>query len=317
MSKHQSLSLERQLTNQLSKKLVLGKSRHTDKNNGVDTTKYIYSKQTYETYKKQSMQFIKWVRAKHPECTKLKQTKKCYQEYLNENKNRGLSAWTLNTQNQALIKALGIKQEDRWTPPKRERQDIKRSRQAVKTDKHFSEEKNAELVDFLKGTGLRRHEALQIKANCLISREQIEKLIPKNKGIKPFITDALANDKSFTHFVYVPRGKGGKERLVPVLPNKLEVVKERFEKASRSKDKKVWNHISKHCDVHGYRADYAAELYRHYARDTKLLKTKDDRYVCRKEQKGRVLDKPAMTFATKALGHNRRHEVAKSYSYKF
>lgn len=317
MAKHRSISLEKQLINQLSQKLAIGKSRHYDKQKGVDTTKKIYSQQSYKTYKKQGMQFIKWVKYNHPECTKLKQTKKYYQEYLNFNKDRGLSAWTLNTQNQALIKALDIKQEDRWTPPKRERSDIKRSRQTVKTDKHFSEAKNAELVDFLKGTGLRRHEALQIKANCLLSREDIEKNMPQGKQIKPMITDALANDKSFTHFIYIPRGKGGKERLVPVLPNQLEVVKERFEKASRSRDQKVWNHISKHCDVHGYRADYAAELYRHYARDVKFLKTRDDKYVCRRDQKGRILDKIAMGFVTNALGHNRLDEVSKSYSYKF
>lgn len=63
-------------------------------------------------------------------------------------------------------------------------------------------------------------------------------------------------------------------------------------------------------DVHGYRAVYATEVYAMYARDEI---PKEDKYICRKDQKGIILDKKAMLEASKALGHNRIDVVAGHY----
>ena len=46
--------------------------------------------------------------------------------------------------------------------PKRKRKEIKRSRNPTKG---FSEKRNWMIVNFCKGTGLRRHELLELKAN--------------------------------------------------------------------------------------------------------------------------------------------------------
>ena len=52
--------------------------------------------------------------------------------------------------------------------------------------------------------------------------------------------------------------------------------------------KPVWPNVPSKMDVHGYRAVYATEVYAMYARDEI---PKEDKYICRKDQKGIILDK--------------------------
>ena len=58
-------------------------------------------------------------------------------------------------------KLYGISPDDEnyFKPPKRNREDIKRSRGDRVRDRHFSKTNNDELIKFCKGTGLRRSEA--------------------------------------------------------------------------------------------------------------------------------------------------------------
>ena len=61
-----------------------------------------------------------------------------------------------------------------FDPPKRNRQDIKRSRGDRVRDQHFSKTNNDELIKFCRGTGLRRRELQELRGKDLVSREQIE-----------------------------------------------------------------------------------------------------------------------------------------------
>ena len=90
------------------------------------------------------------------------------------------------------------------------------------------------------------------------------------------------------------------------------------------RDEKVWQHINSNADIHGYRAEYATQIYRQYARKIEDIpydrvnkgtgkKFQSDVYVCRKDEAGRKLDKQAMYKCSKALGHNRIHVVADNY----
>jgi len=92
---------------------------------------------------------------------------------------QGLSAWTVQLEAKALGKLYGINPEDEnyFNPPKRNREDIKRSRGDRVRDKHFSVTNNDELIKFCKGTGLRRSELGMLKGGDLVTKEEIEREI--------------------------------------------------------------------------------------------------------------------------------------------
>ena len=89
---------------------------------------------------------------------------------------QGLSAWTVQLEAKALGKLYGISPDDEnyFNPPKRKREEIKRSRGDRVRDKHFSKTNNDELIKFCRGTGLRRKELQELRGKDLVPRAQIE-----------------------------------------------------------------------------------------------------------------------------------------------
>lgn len=85
-------------------------------------------------------------------------------EYIRREIDRGLSAWTVRTEVAAISKLYQVPTTS-WgiSLPSRKREDIIRSRGAAARDAHFSEKKNADLVAFLRGSGLRRSEAEAVR----------------------------------------------------------------------------------------------------------------------------------------------------------
>ena len=63
-------------------------------------------------------------------------------------------------------------------------------------------------------------------------------------------------------------------------------------------------------DVHSYRSEYATAIYMAYARDPI---PKEDRYFCRGDRKGTVMDRFAMMQASEALRQSRIDVVAGHY----
>jgi hypothetical protein len=89
-------------------------------------------------------------------------------------------------------------------------------------------------------------------------------------------------------------------------------------------NERVWIHVPSGMDVHAYRADYAGALYKAHAR--RIEDIPKDRinkgtgrlyssevYNCRKDERGKKLDKRAMLLVSKALGHNRLNVAADFY----
>lgn len=241
----------------------------------------IYSIKTYETYAKHNNYFIAYVEDKYPqkERATIDQCKKYVPEYLQSRIDKGLSAYTIQMEAAALgklfqcnVNEFGVKL------PERTRNDITRSREATARDYGFSLDKNKEIIDFCRGTGLRRHE--------------------------------LANlEKSQLHGdILKVQGKGGKVREVPIVgPNKQAII----DRINNTKDgAKVWDKVPSHMDVHSYRSDYATALYKAYERDSI---PKEDRYYCRGDRKGTTFDKKAMLIVSQALGHNRLEVMAGHY----
>lgn len=294
----------------------------------------IFSFSTYQAYWKHTKYFIKYIGANYPECTTLKAAKRYMNEWLNKRTEQGLSSWTIHLEAKALGKLFGIDPNDEnyFQPPKRERKEITRSRVDRVRDNHFSKSNNDELIKFCKGTGLRRSELVELKGSDLMTRDEIEAEISWLDKLQEEAADPnrerrlgmLRDTRMFEgeYFTHVRNGKGGRERMSPIIGNNAEQIIERIK--NTAPDEKVWQHVSVNADIHGYRAEYATAMYKAHARAIEDIpydrvnrgtgkRFQGDVYTCRKDEAGRKLDKAAMLICSKALGHNRINVVADNY----
>lgn len=332
-NKAYSKDLHQQAYDRLTGMQAFGESKKEAVANGTEKEK-IFSFNTYKSYWKHTKYFIKYIKENHPECTTLKSAKKYVNEWLKARMDQGLSAWTVQLEAKAMGKLYGISPDDEnyFKPPKRNREDIKRSRGDRVRDKHFSKTNNDELIKFCKGTGLRRAELGELRGKDLVTREQIEAEISRLEGrpaeeLTPADTkrlEMLQDTRLFEgdYFTHVRNGKGGRERMSPIIGPNMEQIVERIK--STPAEEKVWQHIHQSADIHGYRAEYATIIYKAKARAIEEIpydrvnrgtgrKYQSEVYTCRKDEAGRKLDKAAMLVCSKALGHNRISVVADNY----
>lgn len=141
--------LHQQAYDRLTGMQAFGESKKEAVANGTAKDK-IFSFNTYKDYWKHTKYFIKYIKDNHPECTTLKSAKKYTNEWLQARVDQGLSAWTVQLEAKALGKLYGISPDDEnyFKPPKRNREEIKRSRGDRVRDKHFSKTNNDELIKF-------------------------------------------------------------------------------------------------------------------------------------------------------------------------
>ena len=138
-NKAYSKDLHQQAYEKLSSMQAFGESKRVAVADG--TAKYkIFSFSTYKDYWKHIKYFIKYIHEQYPGCTTLKSAKKYVNEWLQSRVDEELSAWTVQLEAKALGKLYGIGPEDEgyFVPPKRRREDIKRSRGDRLREKHFS-----------------------------------------------------------------------------------------------------------------------------------------------------------------------------------
>lgn len=280
-----------------------GRSRHADKAAG-DTGGRIYSKSTFETYKKAGRAFASWMRESYP---RVKRLDRC-QAYVNEYLAKRLyvdkvSPHTFKTEKAALAKLFGVEaQDDRqrgWiASPEARRADVVRSRGDAVRDRHFSTERNADLVEFCRSTGLRRHELEALRGTKL---RVAGEYVADGSGGRMRVPDGKV-------FLDGIAGKGGRVRYVEVVGDRELVVRMCREAGPGL----VWPKVHGACDVHAYRADYAARVYGQYARPLEGLRH-DEKYYCRGDKRGTVYDRAAMMAASRNLGHSRIDVVSKSY----
>ena len=332
-NKSYSKDMHQQAYDRLTGMQSFGESKREAVANGTEKDK-IFSYQTYQAYWKHTKYFIKYIKEKHPECTTLKSAKKYVNEWLQVRVDQGLSAWTVQLEAKAMGKLYGISPDDEnyFKPPKRNREDIKRSRGDRVRDRHFSKTNNDELIKFCQGTGLRRKELQELRGKDLVSREQIEAEISRLESIPeeqraPSVTkrlEMLQDARMFREgwFIHVRNGKGGRERLSPIIGKNAEQIIERV--AGTPAEEKVWQHVHNSADIHAYRGDYATAIYKAHARKIQDIpydrvnggtrkRYQSDVYTCRKDEAGKKLDKAAMLICSKALGHNRISVVADNY----
>lgn len=311
-----------------------GDSKKDDKTNDKKhetdvVSEKIYSFSTYQTYWKHTKYFVQYVRKNHPECSQLDKAKKYVSEWLQTRVDAKLSAWTVQTEAAALNKLFRIRKDDpqRFQPPLRRKEDIIRSRGTKSRDRHFSEAKNEELVNFCKGCGFRRNILEKLKGSDLYSREKIEATLKEARikgdyAMKKACTDALRTFPDKDYFILHRNDKGGKTRISPIVGPDKEKIIERMK--NTGPDEKVWQYVSSACDVHGYRADYATTLYKEYARPIDQLnytnkircadgKYRSEIYICRGDEAGKRLDREAIGVISIALGHNREDTAITNY----
>lgn len=297
-------TLDKQVYDTLQTKNGIGRSKHDDKILGI-TDNYIYSFNTFKTYQKHCVYFVKWCKENkyirdalgHKPRT-LEECKPYVEAFIRHQESRELSAYTIKMEKSAIEKLYGEKFS--FDTKRTSRSDIVRSRNEVVRDKHFSEEKNAELVNACKHVGFRRSELTKCKSTDLINRD--------------------------SQYYVVITGKGGRCREAPILDNDLRTI-------TYIANLNGNNHVHNGADIHSYRADYATSIYEANAKPIESLKGKmidytaltgkidkdgntiykSALYYCRGDRKGDVLDRAAMIKASQALGHNRESIVGEHY----
>ena len=326
-------SLHQQAYEKMKGMQAFGESRHEAKKKGTDKDK-IFSYKTYQTYWQQIQYFIRWVQQCHPECTTLKKACKYVNPWLQSLVDQGYSPWSVHTACAALCKLYGIDKDDpkRFRPPTRHRADIKRSRGVAARDRDFSVTNNYELIEFVKATGTRRNVLQKLRGSDLWSSDQINARINELKLLQDrtdaqdrelrMLQETMELFPAYDWFLLHRRDKGGRQRLSPICGPGAAAVVARMQ--ATPPNERVWLHVPSGMDVHGYRADYATALYKAHARLIEDI-PKDrvnkgtgrlyssEVYNCRKDERGKKLDKRAMLLVSKALGHNRLNVAADFY----
>lgn len=274
-----------QVIDTLEDKLAIGESKHAAKRIGV-ADEYIYSWATFRTYLRHCCYFVKWCREQH-NCRTLEECRRYADEWLASRSE--LSAYTQKLEASALAKLYSCRSQDFIQTKKRSRGGITRSRGVKVRDKHFSVEKHEDIINFCKATGLRRAELTALRGDKLI----------------------LNNGDGNVKIKIDTGAKGGRAREVLVIgtPEQIENVVNLMQNAGNNK---VFEKVPGGMDVHSYRAEYATTIYKLYARPTEGLK-RSDKYFCRRDRKGLVLDRQAMLITSQNLGHNRINIIAEHY----
>lgn len=330
-NKRYSKSLHQQAYERLNEMQSFGESKKEAEKMGTDREK-IFSYNTYQSYWKHIKYFLQYLKENHSECTTLRAAKSYVNEWLQYRVDQGLSAWTVQLEAKALGKLYGIQPDDAdyFHPPKRNRRDIKRSRGDRVRDRHFSKTNNDELIKFCQGTGLRRSELEELRGKDLISKQEIEKEMDllKQKIRTPGEQkrlEVLQDTQMFPDvewFTHVRNGKGGRERISPIIGSHAEQIIQRIQ--GTPAEEKVWQYVNVNADIHSYRSEYATAIYKAHARPIEEIpfdkinrgtgrRYQSEVYVCRKDEAGKKLDKNAMLICSKALGHNRIEVVANNY----
>ena len=263
--------------------LCIGRSKHSDKVNGVDMSDKIYSWSTYHNYRKWIDLFLDYCKG-NGNPTDLESCRRYVNPWLQDMIGKGLSAWTINLARSSVAKLYGCPASDFLEVPKRKRSAIRRSRHTVAMDKRIKEDWEP-LISFCVATGLRRHEVAKLNGSDLL----------------------VENGSPYLEV----KGKGGRIRLAPVVgtPDKVQAVIDRCHAAGSGL---VWPDLPSKLDVHSYRADYALAVYTAAERPLDVLNGPEI-YYCRGDRRGVAYDRQALLAASQALGHNRVSVVAENY----
>ena len=298
---HKHGNLTFQISNEFHKMESYGTSKHAAKQAG-NLDGMIFSFSTMRAYIRAGVAFGRYCKAEHG-CKTVAGCRDYAAEYLAQ-RGKECSPYTVKLDAAALAKLYHCRAQDFGiTTPPRTRPGIQRSRNPRNMDRHFSEKRNADLVTFCRCTGVRRSEAATMTGNQLFRRA----------------------GAWYIHIV-PGQGKGGRERDIPIIGTGAE-IRRVVDMMRAAGGGLVFQRVHAAADIHGYRAQYAARLYKQHARPLAVCRrdpfynpsrhqvNSNSVYFCRNDERGRWFDKKAMLVVSRALGHNRISVVGEHYLY--
>lgn len=200
-------------------KAGFGRSRASDKLKGMTSDK-IYSKSTFETYKKQYRYFCDYLKEQKPEVKTMDQAKNSVNDYLLYLIEKRKSAYSINTIKSALAKVFEAPTTDFIKTPERTRANIARSRYDAIRDKDLSAKTEQKYARFTSAFGLRRAEMEQITAEDLLFKDgkYYLNVTKGTKGGRPRVAEIVgiseAETKEIVAWIQSKKGK-----LFPKLPS--------------------------------------------------------------------------------------------------
>ena len=277
MSKTRLGSPKYQVQCAIDSMLAIGESKHWAKvsNGGKPPVGKIFSYSTASTYLNCNIRFFHWCRDRYG-CREFSECQPYIEEFLYECYIKiGRSAWTTWKNASAICKPFSLTTTDLKTElPARRREDIRKNR-SINIIYHDDNQPN--WVRFCLATGLRI---------CELRRLTVDDVYQRADG---------------KVVVYVRRGKGGRYRHVIALNNYPLIL---MQLAETNGQTNILEKIPHNAQTHYYRHQFAQALYKQVARPTNTL-LRSERYYCRRDMKGLVLDRKAMLIVSHALGHNR------------
>lgn len=247
------------------------------------STGRIHSRCTKDVYRPYCYKMATWARETHGIRTLkdlLARSDDLASQWLEAQKARGLAPDSLHVMRSALRMFFGDRRLAAGVKiPVRHREEITRSRSAVKMDRQFQPNNWKPLIDFLSATGLRRREVSMLTA------------------------DKVMTGFDGQLYIHIENGKGGRARTVPVLPGHEAAIQAVL--AGKAPTERIFPRIPDRLDVHSLRRAYAQAYYTH------LSGRKPP------PQHGRLrprdYDRKAAAIVSRALGHNRIDVITRNY----
>lgn len=251
----------------------------------------IFSFNTFEVYKKESANFVKWIRNKYPEIKKIDDiTNNQIGEYLkaqdtlkNPDKPDGFhySPFSISTKMASINKLLNrdIQKKD-FNLRGRSYKKITKGRTEKAHHKEVNLDKYSNQIKIAKGTGLRRESMLNLKPKDFIKDS-------KGIVIKVKLTE-----------------KGGRTRESSVL-NEYKNFITNFIK-EKDNDKKLFTEYPNRINNHKYRREYAQKIYKEINQEYK-----NKGIIVKNDYRG--FNKEIILKVSENLGHSRPSVVVENY----
>lgn len=266
----------------------------------------IYSYNTFDTYKKKSIQFVKWLEKEHPDVKFIKDSHCFIFEYLTHlEQDIHLAPTSLAGHGSALAKLSGKPASSfNFNFPQKSKHDILKGRSVQKWTESI-EENYSDEITVLENIGLRRHEAVRLKTSQISNNFKIIKNVKgKNGKIRDVevLNSALLKE-------YVEKHQNENDRLFKTLPKQLNVQAKRREYVQNFYEKEItkvfldyfpiYEESRKMCilDENG-----KTHYLFYYPRNADKTIDKSNYYY-----------KPALALISKNLGHNRLEIVVRNY----
>lgn len=266
----------------------------------MEHVKGLYAHSSVDNYLKEALLFLKFADSKNGDEKHLPNLRKYAGAYIQNCKDRNLSASTIYLRASTLATLFHCHATDFGVAlPKRERKNIKRTRSVPASigTRYTEGEKYKHIRDLFAAIGTRRSEPLKIK---------FEDLHRNKNGL----------------LALTIQGKGGKVREATVFPGMEDFIRQVFAQSPGygADGSYVFpkNLVPKKMSVHQYRAKYAQNLYDYYLKQGLGLGEPGDIhkiYYCRKERTGQAYYKNILLLVSEALGHGRWDVVVNNYFY--